>query len=72
MAVSENSSLGVSTVTVTLHKLTFAFASILSGVTVSEKSSCLVPQGNKKLEKIGIQMFVKVMCLSGKKSNSNF
>lgn len=30
----------------------FAFAPILNGVTVSEKFSCLVPKGNKKLERI--------------------
>lgn len=52
MVVSENSSLSVFPVTMTLHKLTFAFASILNGVTVSEKSSCLVPKGNNNLEKI--------------------
>ena len=72
VAISENSSLGVFTVTVTLHKLTFDFASILNGVTVSEKSSCLVPKENNKLEKIDTQMFVKVIFLSGKKSNNNF
>lgn len=37
----------------TLHKLTFAFATILNGVTMSEKARCLVPKGNNKLEKIG-------------------
>lgn len=54
VVVFENSSLGVFTIAMRLHKLTFVFVSILHRVTLSEKSKRLVPKGNNKLEKTDV------------------
>lgn len=68
MVVSENSSLSIFTVAMRLHKLTFAFVSILESLCL-RKASCLGHKGNNKLEQIDrcLKSYVP-----GRKKSNNF